>query len=453
MEKINRRKALQTFGGLSLMSFNPVFGNESFDNISKSMKKEIKTDILVIGGGTAGVIAAIQAGRAGVSTILVENGSQLGGTTTTGGVSFPGLFHAWGKQIIRGIGWELIMDTVHLDDGELPNFSIPTGRQHWKHQIRINPYIYVLLAEDKCTEAGVKIRYYETPVKVNFNGDNWEVDTVGKGIQTKIICKQLIDCTGNANIISLAGLNLLRDKETQPGTQIFEFGGYNIEKLDLEMIQKRFAEEVKKGNMLYSDARGNMAHFLGVKGDNAQHVLNADSSTSELHTLTNLNGRASALRILRFLRGMPGCDKTQLLDLQPETAVRETYRIDGEYQVSHQDYMSGKLFYDSLAYSFYPIDLHDPKGIIPKHLEQGVVPTIPLRALIPKHSRNLMVAGRCISSDRFANSALRVQASCMAMGQVAGATAALAVKFNTSPINIPIAPIKDLLTNHGAIVP
>jgi len=456
MASIKRRSLLKAIGCVSFAGFLPLNlkalqYSELLDDDKRL--RTIDTEVLIIGGGTAGVVAAIQAGRAGCSTVLVESGSQLGGTMSTGGVAFPGLFHAWRKPIIRGIGWEMVLDTVKLGDGKLPDFSTQTAERHARHQIRINKYIYALIAEEKCIEAGVKIRYYETPVKVNFNGDNWEVGIVGKGLQTKIICKQLIDCTGNANIISLAGLNLLRDKETQPGTQMFEFGGYDIENLDREMIQKRFTEEVKKGNMLYSDARGNMAGFLRGNGDNAQHVLNADSSTSELHTLTNLNGRASALRILRFLRGMPGCEKTQLLDLQPETSVRETYRIDGEYQVTYQDYVEGRLFDDALAYSFYPIDLHDSKGIIPKPLKEGVIPTIPLRALIPKHSKNLMVAGRCISSDRLANSALRVQASCMAMGQVAGATAALAVKYNTSPLNVSLAPIKELLTNHGAIVP
>ena len=136
---------------------------------------------MIIGGGTAGVIAAIQAGRAGCSSILVENGSQLGGTITTAGVAFPGLFHAWGKQVIGGIGWELVTDAVRMDNGKLPDFSIPAGKNHPKHQVRINPFLYALLAEEKCLEAGVQIRYYETPVKAEFNGKQWEVETIGKG--------------------------------------------------------------------------------------------------------------------------------------------------------------------------------------------------------------------------------------------------------------------------------
>ena len=104
-----RRTMLKIPGGISLGSFMPLLGGASVsEKRSIGSTKIIHTDILVTGGGTAGTIAAIQAARAGCSTVLVENGSQLGGTTTTGGVSFPGLFHAWGKQMIRGIGWEPI---------------------------------------------------------------------------------------------------------------------------------------------------------------------------------------------------------------------------------------------------------------------------------------------------------------------------------------------------------
>jgi flavin-dependent dehydrogenase len=187
MTKIARRTMLRKMGGISLVSLIPVLGEAS--NINRQSDENIKainTDILVVGGGTAGTIAAIQAARAGCSTVLVENGSQLGGTTTTGGVAFPGLFHAWGKQIIGGIGWELVTDTVRLNDDVLPDFTIPYGKNHPKHQIPLNGYLYALLAEEKCLEAGVQLRYYETPVAAKFKGNNWEVETIGKGIHTRI---------------------------------------------------------------------------------------------------------------------------------------------------------------------------------------------------------------------------------------------------------------------------
>ena len=92
-------------------------------------------------------------------------------------------------------------------------------------------------------------------------------------------------------------------------------------------------------------------------------------------------------------------------------------------------------------------------GVQPAHLKEGVVPTVPLRALIPKGSANLLVAGRCLSSDRQANSGLRVQGTCMATGQAAGAAAALAAKRGVTPAAVPLPELKALLKAQGAIVP
>jgi len=129
-------------------------------------------------------------------------------------------------------------------------------------------------------------------------------------------------------------------------------------------------------------------------------------------------------------------------------------RILGETVITEADYASGRLFEDAVAYAFYPVDLHRGTGFEKLyHLKQGVVATIPLRALIPKDSCNIIVAGRCVSSDRPANGGLRVQAPCMAMGQAAGATAALAVEKGTTPLNVPLAEIHKLLRKHDAIVP
>jgi len=451
---IKRRTMLKTMGTLSLGSFIPVLGETSkMKKLSGKGIKTINTDILVVGGGTAGIVAAIQTARAGCSTILVENGSQLGGTITTGGIGFPGLFHAWGKQIIGGIGWELVTETVTLNDDKLPDFSVPYGRNHPKHQVRINGYLYALLAEEKCLEAGVQLRYYETPVDVQLKGNNWEVQTIGKGTQTKIICNQLVDCTGNASLTSLAGFNVLREQETQPGSLMFRIGGYDPGSLDMAMIRKRYDEEVKKGRLIKEEFRNNIEGLLRSAGDNIQHIAGADSTTSESNTITNIKGRTSLLKTLRFLRELPGCENTRIISMQPETGVRETYRIDGVYQITYDDYVNGKVFDDSVSYSFYPIDLHDKNGVAPKQLNEGTIPTVPLRALIPKNSKNFIAAGRCVSSDRLANSALRVQASCMAMGQAAGATAALSFKINTTPLDIPIDSVKSLLGEHKAIVP
>lgn len=452
MKKIQRRAALSSIGAMSL-GITALAKGEIVSEPYKIKKQTLKTDILVIGGGTAGVIAAIQAGRAGRKTILVENGSQLGGTTTTGGVAFPGIFFAWGNQIISGIGWELVQAAVALNDDTLPNFSIPHGKNHPRHQVRLNGQLYAILIEEKCIEAGVQIRFYETPTQITFQKNNWVVQTMGKGMMTEIICNQLIDCTGNAYATSIAGFTVLREAETQPGSLMFEIGGYDFNSLDLKMIQARYQEAIQKGELVKTDFRNNIVGVLKSKGDNISHVMGADSTTSESHTIANIKGRTSLLQTLRFLRTLPGLEKTKLVDMQNETAVRETYRIDGHYKITHADYVTGKLFDDAVSYSYYPIDVHDENGVVPDHLKEGVVPTVPIRALIPKNSRNFLVAGRCISSDRLANSALRVQASCMGMGQAAGAAAVLANLQNKTPLDVSIKDIKQLIEEHGGIVP
>ena len=413
-------------------------------------------DVLVVGGGTAGTIAAIQSARAGARTALLEKGSQLGGTMTTAGVDFPGLFYAWGRQVIGGIGWELVKKTVELNDDKMPDFSIPFGHNHSRHHVKINAPLYTLLAEEACLEAGVDVLYYEQPTAVKYMGGCWNIDVIGKGIRRKITCKQLIDCTGGADIVGMIGLPRIRGEITQPGTLMFKFGGYDFVLLDKELIDKRYNEAVQSGLLKEGDfghKRLSFMHFLRTGGRNSQHIFNADSSTSVTQTTANIKGRKSVLRLLRFVRTLPGCENTRIVKLASETGVRETYRIVGETLITGDDYVSGRVFEDAVSYSYYPIDVHDKNGVEPKQLKEGIVPTVPFGALIPKNSRNLLIAGRSISSDRIANSALRVQASCMAMGQAAGAASALAVKLNVTQSKVPLDNLRKLLKDHGAVTP
>ncbi|MCU7694790.1 FAD-dependent oxidoreductase [Haoranjiania flava] len=451
---MNRRNLLKTIGMASVgaASTNLLKG-EILREPHQLKKQALQTDILVIGGGTAGVIAAIQAGRAGRKVILIENNSQLGGTTSTAGVAFPGIFFAWGKQVISGIGWELVQETVALNDDKLPDFSIPHGEQHWLHQVRVNSYLYAALAEEKCLDAGVKVHYYETPAKIAFNKNTWRVNVIGKGTETEITCNQLIDCTGNAYAAYLAGFDLLREAESQPGTLMFEIGGYDFGSLDLELIKDSYEKACNRGELVRKEFRGDIVGLLRSKGDNIQHIAGADSATSVSHSKANIEGRMSLLKHLRFIRTLPGCEKARIITMKTETGVRETYRIDGHYKITHEDYITAKKFDDGVSYSYYPIDLHDEHGVIPRQLVPGTVPMIPLRSLIPKKSRNFIVAGRCLSSDRLANSALRVQASCMGMAQAAAAAAVLANLQNKSPLEVPISDIRKMIEEYGGIAP
>ncbi|MGB0413081.1 MAG: FAD-dependent oxidoreductase [Coraliomargarita sp.] len=418
MNTIERRKFLQV-SALGLVAGSTATADglvpvEPQKKVNASVQNEV--DVLVVGGGTAGVIAAIQAARAGAKTMVVERGAQLGGTTTTGGVAWPGLFDAWGKQVIAGIGWELVKESVELDGGRIPDFAkVPA--KHYHNQVPVNQFLYALLAEEKCEAAGVEIAYYEFPTEVIKTSDGWTVKCAGFGTERTVNCKQIVDTTGGAEVVGLMGGERLREAETQPGSYLFMIGK------DL-------------------DAGRAQCQRLYVHG--------ADSTNSRTVTRANLTGRKSVLARLRSAIQKHG--HVQLQHLQPETSFRESYRILGETVITVNDYTSGKQFEDAICNAFYPVDLHTKTGVRPKKLKPGVIPTVPLSALVPKDSSNVLVAGRCVSSDRLANSGLRVQASCMAMGQAAGAAAALAVQKQLTPGALPLDELKALLKEHGAIL-
>jgi hypothetical protein len=385
---------------------------EAKDRAEEAVVNEV--DVLVVGGGTAGVVAAIQAGRTGAKTMVVERGTQLGGTTTTGGVSFPGLFDAWGKQVIAGIGWELVKESVELDGGTLPDFS-KVPKKHWMNQVKVNQYLYPILAEEKCEQAGVEIAYYEFPQAITRTVNGWQVDCAGFGTKRRVLCKQIIDCTGGAEAVGLLNLPRLREAETQPASILFRLG------------------------KPYQTGREGVTQAIYVHG--------GDSTNSRTVTAANLKGRKDLLAKVRGAKG-----KGRLMHRQPEVSFRESYRIQGETVITVDDYTSGRVFDDAICNAFYPVDLHTKDGVRPKKLKPGTVPTVPLSALVPKGSSNILVAGRCVSSDRLANSALRVQASCVAMGQAAGAAAALAVQKQTTPSAVSLGELRALLKNHGAIL-
>ncbi len=447
----NRMPSLSLIASLRLM----IVMLGAAGTVSAAELAPVTCDVVVVGGGSAGICAAVQSGRAGAKTVLVEAAHQVGGNTTTGGVDFPGLFHAWGKQVIAGVGWDLVAQTVELDGGTLPDFAQPTGKAHWKHQVRVNIPLFVALSEEALRKAGVTIHYHAAPMRIERASPGWRIFTAAAGDTRTVRCKQIVDCTGNGAVAGLLGLKRLQEEERQPGSFAYRIGtNTDLARLDAKALQARFEEAVKAGTLQRSDCRYGLMHFLEVGGDLGNYVAGADNSTADARTETNLRGRASMLRMYRFLKTVPGLEKIRLEGMAPEVGVRETYRVQGEYLITEADYTSGRRWDDSVCYAFYPVDLHHEQGgVRPAHLQEGVVATVPLRALIPRGSQHLLVAGRCLSSDRLANSALRVQATCMATGQAAGAAAALAAKRGVTPGAVPIAEIRGLLAESGAIVP
>jgi len=194
---------------------------------------------------------------------------------------------------------------------------------------------------------------------------------------------------------------------------------------------------------------------LGKRGCNASHTPCINAHTSEGKTDLELNARRSLLRLYRFLKKHDGFENLSIDSFAPECGVRESVIIKGKKTVTTEDYTSGKCWCDALCYSFYPIDLHSENGsgLIKIKIKQGVFPSIPRGAMLPLGSQNLIVAGRSVSSERLANSALRTQASCMGMGQAAGAMAVLSVQTKVDPEALEMEEIHSLLRRHDAVTP
>jgi len=417
-------------------------------------------DVVVVGGGVAGAVAAIQAGRAGANTLLIEKNAGCGGTTTSSGVSFPGLFHYRGHQIIRGIGWEWVEDCVELMGTKLPDFSKQlVDPTHWHFQIQLNPALFMAICDEKLVSANVDTCYH-TMLGAACNQENrWNLTICGREGLRAVSASVLIDATGDATASEMAGAVVSRSKVLQPGTMVYHLRGYSWEDIDPKQLSAAIESAVTKGELYYDDIGWN---HTGISfnmwqnyGGNSNHILVRNPQTSAGRSDLEQRARFAMLRFLRFSHKQPGLENLEIDSISSECGVRESGVVEGDITITAEDYTQCRIWPDSMAFSYYPVDLHSfsTKGVQPKPFTQSHAPTIPLGALLPKNTKNLIVAGRIISSDRLANSGLRVQASCMAMGQVAGMAAAMAVKKNCGIRELESSEIRTNLKKFDAICP
>ena len=411
-------------------------------------------DVLVVGGGAAGIAAAGEAGRAGVKVILLEQGFQVGGNMTTGRVDYPGLFFAYGEQVIDGFGWETVSNSMAIADIPFPPVHRWRELRHSRIQHRINVPIWVALCEEKLRAAGVTIRYYSSPAALERVGDAWKVKVHAGGDERFVTAKEIVDCTGGGAVAALAGAELMDAEERSPGT--YRYSVKNIppkSKWNVPALQAAYKAALADGTLKDGDTREPIFGFKHFPGLLTNYIETRGVGTDGRGDVA-MAGRAAMLRLYRFLKRQPGFEQIELVSAAAETGVRETTRVKGDYLITGDDYVSGRVWPDSLCYVFYPVDMHSKDGgVQPKYLAEGVKPTVPYRALIAKGVDHLLMAGRCLSADRVAMSAIRVQASCMATGQAAGEAAAIAARKGCSPRAVPVEEIKAGLRARGCIVP
>lgn len=414
------------------------------------VKEIIQKDVVVIGGGTTGCFAAISAAASGADTALIEKNGVLGGTMTVGGVNFPGLFYAWGRQIIGGPCWELIKSLQESNDARTPEMEYKS-EHHWLQQIRINTFALECALEETCENNKVDVWLHTMLSFAKEDETGVELVVTGKAGLYILKAKKVIDATGDADLVRILGYECMKNRVLQPATLFVKLGGYDIRLAGEAYVRKKVEDGIRWKELPRLATVDTIVSSLRKSVLNIHELCPRDADTTQGKTSLETCARKNSMQIIRFLRTIEGMEGLYADYAATECAVRETNRIVGEHVITWEEYISGVQYEDTVCNAFYPIDLHEEFGIKQKFFEEGVYARIPYRALIPKGSRHVLAAGRIISSDTDANSGLRVQAPCMAEGQAAGCAAAIAAKQGIGVKEVCYEELMKALERQGAV--
>ena len=434
-------------------------------------------DVLVVGGGPAGIMAAEAAATDGLKVMLLESKSFLGGNLTLG-LPILGFLGQKGNRIIQGLPQKFI-DRLAAKNAASGHRPCPL---HVSLTI-IDPEEVKTTALDMLAEKGI-----ETLLYVFCCGVFKEEDEVrGVIIESKagrevILAKTVIDCTGDADVAYLAGVSCEKgnaDGGMQPPTLMFCMKGVDVKKLrmsiadqpdlyDMDKIPNEFFRADDKFITVGLRGMINQARKDGLKlptdrtilitglADdeiwvNMSRISGVDSTVPESLTHGEIEGRRQIYDIQKYLVGyVPGFENARMDRVAPFLGIRESRRIVGRYVLTEDDLLTCRRFDDAIAVGSYPLDIHHPQGGDCTLVWCGDCYDIPYRSLVPADVENLLVAGRCISTTHEAMSAIRVMSTCMAMGEAAGRAARIAIKDGVQPSCVDVAKLRRELLSEGA---
>lgn len=421
-----------------------------------------EADIAVIGGGTAGPIAAISAAREGARVILIESHNALGGSRTVMGVdTFYGFFTP-GEQVSRvvgGISYEIVEQLVERQAAFFrPNtFGAGTGVTYDIEELKG-------LLEELVLEAGAQILFHSfVPDVIMDKGRIESVLIANKAGLQRVDAKYFIDATGDADLAARAGaafeLAGAEGREVQSLSTIFYMGNVDNERaFSLTQEERTQIMQDAEASGKYRLTRiGGSIHPTphdGFVHANLTRVPNVNATDPFALSQAEIEGRRQAKAYARFLiHEHPGFEEAFLAMTASHIGVRETRRIQGEYVLTGDDVVSGMKFDDAVVCCSAPIeDHHAGKNVRWKYVEGDGYYQIPYRSLLPKGVSNLIVAGRCLSATHEAQASARNSAQCMAMGEAAGLAAALALKMNLEPAELLPSQLKTALLEQAVVL-
>ncbi len=391
-------------------------------------------DVIVAGGGPAGIGAATAAARAGAKTLILERYGYLGGMATAGLV-----VPHFDCTVNLGLNMELIERLEKLGGW---------GAAHWK--ISFDPELFKHVSEAIVLESGAEVLYHCLAVSPITEGNEIRgVVVESKSGRHAFLGKVVIDSTGDGDIAARAGAPYQIGRESdglmQPMTHMFRLGGVDWVQTKahelFDLCQKAIEETGDTYRLPFNvpwaihlpnprEVVLQLVHVRGVDGTDVGDLTRAE-----------IEGRRQALEAWQFLKSrVPEFAESYFIETAAQIGVRETRRITGEYTVNVDDVLDGRAFEDGIANVTFPIDIHDPvdksqpveavgrRGTRPRGSYQ-----IPYRSLVPLEVEQLLVAGRCISGTHEAHASYRVKGPCLAMGQAAGTAAALSIREGVRP--------------------
>lgn len=400
-------------------------------------------DVLVVGGGSAGIASAIAAAKNGARTMLLEQRGFLGGMGTLALVPAFCPFSDKEKAVVRGIGLELMDRMKRACSPDY--FSRYEEQLDW---VPIDAEVLKRVYDDAVLEHGVKLLYHTFAPQVLLDAEGKRIEGVGivnKSGRSIIRSRYVIDATGDADIAALAGVPFQKggdEGELQPGTMCYvlanvdraRFEQFVAETGDTGQLHKAVEQAIHDG--VLPEGRKSISGLAWIEnslvGVNFGHVFGIDGTKAEDLTRGAIEGRKLVEVQLAFFKSrVPGFEHAHLVATGEQIGIRETRRIQGDYVLTADDFMEATSFPDDIARNAYYIDIHlaNSKSAMKfTHLPPGQSHGVPYRCLLPVGIDNLWVAGRAASSDRAVQGSLRVMPNCFAMGQAAGTAAALALR-------------------------